>query len=547
MTIDLGRIWDVIVIGAGIGGGVVGRRLAEAGLSVLFVEKGPYEPEIGVVSDQGDPAARLARGLWPAPFCATIDGRAGRFFGPVGASVGGTSTFYAAVLERPERHDIDDVAGRPHPTGGWPISYNEMQSYFVEAERIFEVCGMADPLSPNGVECLHAPPPLAEQDRVMAESFRLCGLHPYHIHIAARFLPGCEHCFGTRCARRCKMDGRTAGVEPALDTGRAALLDLCDVKAIHAGKDRVTHIRVARAGEEFELRARNYVLAAGGLGSPRLLLASRNDAWPNGIGNQNDLVGRNLMFHLMELIAVWPGKGARSPGPSKALALRDFYFVDGQRLGIFQAMGVDASYGIIFEYLKGVFDRSKFARLYPLRALARIPAYLAERLFGSAKIFSATIEDLPYWENRVLLDPDDPETLRFEYGFAQELHDRRKTYRDNVKRRMHRHRTVFLSIQPELNLAHGCGTLRFGHDPATSVLDVHCRVHGVQNLYVADASFMPSSMGINPSLTIAANALRVADWILASCGGAGAERANGGRWRPVRSAGRKRRYSTINK
>jgi choline dehydrogenase-like flavoprotein len=133
-------------------------------------------------------------------------------------------------------------------------------------------------------------------------------------------------------------------------------------------------------------------------------------------------------------------------------------------------------------------------------------------------MFSATIEDLPYRDNRVTLDPDDPDRLRFEYTLPQELRRRRDTFRHVLRRSIRGHRLAFLSVQPQLNFPHSCGTLRFGEDPATSVLDVNCRVHGVRNLYVADSSFMPTSLGINPSLTIAANALRVADKIAATLG-----------------------------
>jgi choline dehydrogenase-like flavoprotein len=352
----------------------------------------------------------------------------------------------------------------------------------------------------------------------MAESFSAQRLRPYHIHLAARFLPGCQNCFGFRCKRRCKLDGRSAGVDPALATGNAVLLDECEVRTFGATSDCVSHVRISRHGKELKLSARAYVLAAGGLSSPRLLLASQSAEWPKGIGNHNDLVGRFLMFHLMELVAVWPGKGSRSSGPSKALALRDFYFVDGQRFGIFQAMGIDASYGMIVDYLNGIFDRSLLRKLRPLRALTRIPAYIAAKVFGSAKMFSATIEDLPYRDNRVTLDPDDPDRLRFEYTLPQELRRRRDTFRHVLRRSIRGHRLAFLSVQPQLNFPHSCGTLRFGEDPATSVLDVNCRVHGVRNLYVADSSFMPTSLGINPSLTIAANALRVADKIAATLG-----------------------------
>lgn len=512
------RQWDVIVVGAGIGGGSIGRQLAERGLSVLFVEKGPFGHDTEqqyLRTDLEDPYARRIRGYWPKPVAATIDGRDLQFFGAIGAGVGGTSSFYAATLERPERHDIDESQDRPHPTGGWPVGYDALLPYYEQAERMYEVCGEHDPLCTEPDHALRPPRPLTADDRDMTESFRRNGLHPYQVHMGLRYVPGCQQCFGHKCPRRCKLDGRTAGVEPAMRTGKAFVLDNCDVQAIRGSRDSVSHIEVIRQGEKATLKARTYVLAAGGLGSPRLLLASRSAEWPNGFGNRNDLVGRNLMFHLTEMVAVWPAKGSRSSGPTKALALRDFYFRDGQRFGALQAMGVEASYGMIVHYLNGLFDRSVLGRFRAMREFTRIPAYAAERLFGNAKIFAGIIEDLPYATNRVLLDAEDPERLRFDYHFAPELNQRRRHYRRVVRKGLRGHRTAFLTMQPDLNLAHSCGTLRFGNDPATSVLDANCRVHGVRNLYVTDSSFMPTSTGINPSLTIAANAIRVADHIVA--------------------------------
>jgi choline dehydrogenase-like flavoprotein len=508
------KTWDVIIIGTGIGGGTIGRRLAEGGLSVLFLEKGPLGPRAeqqALRSDLEDTFARGVRGYWPEPLNATIDGRTSVFFGPIGAGVGGSSAFYAATLERPERHDIDDTEERPHPTGGWPQGYDAFLPYFAEVERLYHICGTDDPLSPEATSNLRLPPELAQGDRAMMETFRKGGLHPYQIHMAVKFLPGCNMCFGRKCPRRCKMDGRSAGVEPALETGNAFLLDMCEVTAFRGGRNQITHLEAQRGGQKFRLQAKRYVLAAGGLGSPRLLLGSKSEEWPEGCANSSGLVGKNLMFHLTEMIAIWPERGSRSQGPTRALAMRDFYFHEGRRYGSFQAMGVDASYGEITHYLKNIFDRSALRGIRPLSQLMRIPAFLAAHAFGKAKVFAGIVEDMPYEYNRVLVDTADPGRLRFIYHISPELRERRREYRKLIKRKLRGQRSVFLTFQPELNFAHSCGTLRFGDDPLTSVLDRDCRAHDVRNLYVVDSSFMPTSLGINPSLTIAANALRVAE------------------------------------
>ena len=124
------RVWDVIIIGTGIGGGTIGRALAECGQSVLFVEQGPDGPraeQTALNPGLADPVARAVRGFWPDPVTGLIDGQKREFFAPLGAGVGGSSVFYAATLERPAPHDLDHSASHPHPTGGWPVSDAQMR------------------------------------------------------------------------------------------------------------------------------------------------------------------------------------------------------------------------------------------------------------------------------------------------------------------------------------------------------------------------------------------------------------------------------------
>ena len=509
--------WDALVIGTGVGGGTIGRALAEAGQKVLFVEKGPagFRSERQGLNDAVFlPEARLARGYWPEPMHATLNGREATFYAALGAGVGGSSVFYAGTLERPERHDLDDVPGTPHPTGGWPVGYDAMRGWYDRASEAYALCGTPDPLSGEAPGPLRPPPPMNAGDQALMRAFQDKGLHPYHLHSAIRHVDGCLGCLGVKCPKPCKMDGRSAGVEPALATGHAALMDNTEVLRLLGEGDRVTGVEVRRGGQVQVLTARRYILAGGALSSPRILMASASEAWPDGAANSSGQVGRNLMFHLNEMLAVWPPRGTPDSGPSKAISLRDLYHVQGQRFGTVQAMGVDVAYGEIVHYLNLMLDRSPLARLRVLKELTRLPAAIAARLFGKAKIFVGLMEDLPYAENRVTYDPAQPQKLSVEYRFHPELLERRRAFRKAIRRAMKGTRMMFLGFQPELNFGHPCGTLRFGTDPETSVLNADCRAHDLTNLWVADASFMPTSMGVNPSLTIAANALRVADRIL---------------------------------
>ncbi|MCA0940369.1 GMC family oxidoreductase [Salipiger pacificus] len=508
--------WDAIVIGTGIGGGTLGRALAEAGQKVLFLERGPAGQRTARngLSEVFVPEARLARGLWPEPLHARVNGVESSFYAPLGAGPGGTSVFYAATLERPERHDLDDLPGLPHPAGGWPVGYDALLRWYDRATELYRIHGTPDPLSSEPAPPLRSPPPLTATETALMRALEANGLHPYQAHTAIDRGQDCLNCLGSKCPRTCKMDGRSAGVEPALATGNAMLLDRAEVTRLLGSGDRVEGVEVRRDGATHVFRAETYVLAAGALNSPRLLLASACEAWPEGAANGSGLVGRNLMFHLNEMFALWPPRGTPDHGATKAISLRDLYHAEGSRMGTVQAMGIRASYGEITFYLNRMLARSRLRRLPGLSQFTRLPAAVAAKLFGHAQIFVGLLEDLPYPENRVTYDPAQPHRLSVDYTLHPELLERRRAFRKAISRALKGQRRLFLGHTPELNFGHPSGTLRFGTDPRTSVLDANCRAHGLRNLRVSDASFMPSSVGVNPSLTIAANALRVADTIL---------------------------------
>jgi choline dehydrogenase-like flavoprotein len=517
MTLDeaLKQSWDAIVIGAGMGGGMAGRQLAERGLSVLFIEKGPLgirSEQQGLTDQIENPTARRVRGFWPKPAEAVLDGQESTFFAPIGCGVGGTSVFYAGALERPERHDIEQTEDATHPTGGWPINYDQMRPYFEQAEQVLHIAGTQDPLSSEITNRLHSPLSISSGEQAMIDDFSAHGLHPYRQHIAIRNVEGCTRCVGIKCPKPCKMDGRSAGVEPALQTGKAALLTECDVRRVDATNGTVTGVSVHHQGREATLKAKTFLLAAGAFGSPRLLLLSGADS-AKGLANSSDWVGRGLMFHLNELIAVWPRRGMKFEGASKSISLRDIYMVKGERLGMVQSMGLEASYGNIAYYLSGLVKRSVLRHIPKVKYLTNIAALAGAKMLGRAKIFVGIIEDFSYPENRVVVSHEDPERIAFTYSIPPELAKRRRMFRHQVRKLFKRNWTMLLGQTAALNFGHPCGTLRFGNDPATSVLDATCKTHDLDNLYVVDASFMPSSMGVNPSLTIAANAMRVADII----------------------------------
>jgi choline dehydrogenase-like flavoprotein len=200
-------------------------------------------------------------------------------------------------------------------------------------------------------------------------------------------------------------------------------------------------------------------------------------------------------------------------GPSKTIALRDFYRVEGEKLGEFQSTGMTANYGYTLYALRLMFDQSMFRKIPLLRQFLRIPAYIAQKLLGEATIFATIVEDFPYHENRIALDSISPSGIRVHYNISNELRARNHRMRRLLGQALRSFRILPLNVDLTLNYGHPCGTCKAGLSPSDSVLDKNCKAHGIENLYVADSSFMPTSGGTNPSLTIAANALRVAEAI----------------------------------
>jgi choline dehydrogenase-like flavoprotein len=246
-----------------------------------------------------------------------------------------------------------------------------------------------------------------------------------------------------------------------------------------------------------------------------VLLRSRNSFWPNGLANRSDQVGRNLMFHTSDLYALWaPRRFNRQGRQRKSISVRDFYVADGRRLGYVQSMGVDAGRGNIAGFLKDFLRRRGLHQEALLSLLVKLPSHVASWALGDASIFAAMTEDDPDPDNRITLDPDEPNGASFTYSITDDLRQRADALREAFARHVRPWRLIRLSPSLTMNYGHPCGTCRFGDDPATSVLDRNNRTHDVENLYVVDASFMPRSGATNPSLTIVANALRCASQIM---------------------------------
>ncbi len=508
-----------------MGGATLGYALSRRGHRVLFLEKGRFllngasrgsKIPLGVDGSVDD---RLRRGHWPLRLQGSTSFGDADFFAPLGCGTGGTTNLYASQLERFRRCDFQprscyaEFKDSTLPEA-WPITYDEILPYYRSAEQLYLVTGTQDPLEPDAESHLLEPPPLSPRDNELFESFIELGLHPYRAHAGFRFFDCCDECGGRLCPFGCKSDAGTVALLPALQRHGARLVVNCEVTQLEASRDRVNAVRCRVDGKETRIRGKLIVLAAGAFMSPLLLLNSTSKDWPNGLANQSDAVGRNLMLHASDFIAVRPSRRLPTRGPRKALALNDFYIHRGTKLGAFQSVGIEVNAGYVLGYLRSQAQRNPAWWRTLARPFLPFVAAAAARYYRSTVLFATIVEDLPYWENRVLPDPHSNNGMRFNYQYTDELKKRTRLMRESLRNGIgRRYKLKLITGDNNINYGHVCGTCRFGDDPATSVLDRNNRAHDVSNLYVVDASFFPSSGGTNVSLTIAANALRVADSI----------------------------------
>lgn len=499
--------WDVLIVGSGMGGATLARCLVHAGHRVLLLEKGgridarpPSAPE-AVTGEE-----RLAQGWWPNPVSVRhADGSTTRFHAPIGCAVGGSTVHYAAALERMAASDFAGIYSSRHAVRPWPVDHAEFTRYYEAAERLF---GVGEPGAEAGR--------LSRWDQEFMAHMRRNGLKPDVLKVGIRYDDACTECIGRVCPRACKADARSTCIEAILDRPNFRLVEQCEVLRLEADSSQVTGVIVSYDGREIRATARMVVLAAGALHSPQILLRSAGPSWPHGLANGSGQVGRNLMFHTVDLFAVWaPRKFSRNGRQRKAVSIRDFYECDGRRLGYVQSMGLEAGQGVISVHLKSQLRRWGLRNELVLKLLVALPARLAARLLGTAVIFAGMTEDDPDPDNRLVLDPGEPDGTAITYTITDDLRARAEGLRAAFRRRLRPWRFMPVSAGVQMNHGHPCGTCRFGDDPATSVLDGNCRAHELENLYVVDASFFPRSGAVNPSLTIAANAIRVASAISA--------------------------------
>jgi choline dehydrogenase-like flavoprotein len=524
------KTWEAIVVGTGMGGATVGYALAKAGMSVLFCEHGQVSWAPGAIRGRY-PEASFAPMSAPQPEHSPLLAAAGRAWNViddnslprlrsyipfVGAGAGGSSALYGMALERFFPADFTPRSSHPEAPEAnlpesWPIAYEDLIPFYEQAEALYRVRGEADPLRGEGFRPgYQEPPALTPAATRLREYLEDQGCHPYRLPQACEFKEGCACCQGYLCPLGCKNDASRICLEPAIKEHGAHLLAECKVQRLEADASRVTGVVCRYQGKTVVLRAGIVVLAAGALWTPGILLASRSSQWPEGLANRSGLVGKNLMRHFVDLYVLRTGLKEGLEPRWKELGLNDFY-VGETKLGSVQSFGALPPPAQLVAALQHDLRQGPLPLMGALfRAVKPLVQTYLERMLSAGPIMASILEDLPYRENRVELDPATGR-LRLHYAIREKDRERIVQMRNHLRRLFKPFRPTLLP-QAENNerLAHVCGTCRFGDDPAASVLDPKNRAHDLNNLYVADASFFPSSGGINPALTIAANALRLA-------------------------------------
>lgn len=494
--------FDVIIIGSGAGGGTMAHALSATDARILILERGDFVPQ---EPENWDPDA-----VWKQLRYRTterwLDDRGREWTPYTHYGVGGNTKFWGSVLYRLRREDFQAIEHADGVSPAWPIGYETLAPYYDRAERLYHVRGQDgfDPTEPPRRPYPYEPVPHSAGMAAIVEQLRAQGLHPSPLPLGL-LRPGeedgcilCNTCNSFVCRLHAKSEADVCCVRPALRRPNVTLWT--DALATRLRTDpsgrRVEGVEVERLGERLTVTAPVVVVACGAVNSAALLLRSKNDAHPSGLGNSSGLVGRRYMAHLATMMQGFHPFRRNSSVFQKTVAINDFYR-RGPRtpypLGQIQSQG--RTHGVMAQ------------TAYPW-----IPLWPYEQWVARGVDWLAMSEDLPREENRVTVEPDGrirlsyrPNNLRAHRMLVQETR--------RILRRLG-FWVVVSHSHGRTNTTHQCGTLCFGTDPRASVLDPYCRSHDVENLFVVDASFFPSSAAVNPGLTIAAQALRTADHII---------------------------------
>lgn len=492
--------YDLIVIGSGAGGGTLANALADTGASILIVERGDFVPR---EAENWDPAA-----VWKYLRYRTqerwLDER-GELFQPyTHYNVGGNTKFWGSVLYRLRREDFGELQHVDGVSPAWPIDYDTLEPFYARAEQLYQVHGACgdDPTEGARRPYPHAPVPHAAGMSAIVRQLEALGLHPSPLPLGL-IEPGapngcqlCNTCNSFPCRIGKKSDAETCAVTPATGHQNVELLTNAFVQRLMTSSDgrRVDAVEISCAGSTHVVRAPLIVVSCGAVQSAALMLRSATDRHPNGLANSSGLVGRRYMAHLATMMQGFHPLRVNHDVFQKTVAINDYYLKGpgGYPLGQIQAQG--RTHGVMAQTV-----------------VPWVPLWAYEAWVARGVDWLVMSEDLPNPDNRVTVERDGRIRLTYAPNNAR-AHEELVRLFTRVLKQLGFWKVMSYSHRTR-NTTHQCGTLVFGDDPKRSVLDTFCRSHDIDNLFVVDASFFPSSAAVNPGLTIVAQSLRVADHI----------------------------------
>ena len=494
--------YDIIIIGSGAGGGTVAKSLAETSAKILILERGdfiPSEPE------NWDPEA-----VWKHLRYRTgerwLDGRGNEFTPYTHYCVGGNTKFWGSVLYRLRKEDFEATEHIDGVSPAWPITYDTLAPYYDRAEQLYQVHGEAgaDPTEVPRGPFPYSPIPHSEEIAATVDQLRNQGLHPSPLPLGL-LNPGqsggcilCNTCNSFPCQRHAKSESDICCVRPVLAQKNITLWTnaLAQRLLTDSSGKKIEAVEVLRHGSTIHAYAPLIIVSCGAVNSAALLLRSANDKHTHGLANSSGLVGKRYMAHLATMMQGFHPFRKNHTVFQKTVGINDFYLRGPDTpypLGQIQSQG--RTHGVMAQ------------TVVPWMPLWAYNAWVARGVD-----WLAMTEDLPHPNNAVSVGPDGRIHLSYQPNNLL-AHENLVTEMKRILRELGFWK-VMIHSHKDKNTSHQCGTLCFGADPSTSVLDPYCRSHDIENLFVVDASFFPSSAAVNPGLTIAAQAFRVAEHII---------------------------------
>jgi choline dehydrogenase-like flavoprotein len=498
--------YDAIVIGSGAGGGTAAWALSRAGKKVLLLERGQRFNDPPAMQDEAEMLIRMRsfedRDIW-------MNEKLRRLY--VGGVTGGGTALYGAVLLRPSPEDFNPGKFYSQYISrnqwDWPVSYDDLESYYEQAEDLFRVAADARSPMPH-VGKRRSPYPqtpgrMVPISKWVARGVERCGYMPFRLPLAIDNSSCllCPSCPGYMCPTDARSSSLNCCIEPAVSEYGLEVWDDCEAMELAhetaAGSvdARIKSVNVRKGGQTIEVSAETYVVAAGSIGTPVLL--QRSD-----LGEQSDQLGRNYMYHGGGIaVGMYYHPTGAADIFAKQIGFTDLYFGTDDfpfKLGYAQVLPIPGPLSIV-ENL-------------PFQIPKSVARFMHQRMISIA----GAVEDLPQSANRVRLLRDGRIDVRHKFHPFDKF--RAKFFKQELVKVMWASGAQMVvgatGDKDETHVAHHVGTARFGTDPDHAVLDPNCRIFGTENGYVVDGSFMPTSLGVGPALTIIANSLRVCDHIL---------------------------------